>query len=134
VLEPLRGYLTLAERLLSGDPVFRSAFNFGPGEEDCWTVERIVEKMAALWGEGAKWICEPDAGAHEAAYLRLDSSKAHAQLQWRPRLDLAGALEKSLALYKAFSRGEDMRVFTLQQIEDYERMNNATVAPKRGMQ
>jgi CDP-glucose 4,6-dehydratase len=133
VLEPLHGYLRLAERLLSGDAAFRSAFNFGPGDEDCWTVERIVMKMAGLWGDGAKWICEPDSGAHEAAYLRLDSSKARAQLQWHPRLDLAGALEKTLAWYKARFRGEDMGSFTLRQIEEYERLGNNPVA-QRGMQ
>ena len=129
VLEPLAGYLRLAECLLSGKPEFRSSFNFGPGNEDCWTVERIVVKLSELWGQGAGWVGEPDAGAHEAAYLKLDSSKSRELLHWRPKLDLGGALEQTLAWYKACFQGKDMHAFTLKQIEDYERMSAAAAVP-----
>ena len=120
VLEPLRGYLQLAERLISGDSAFASAFNFGPGEEDAWPVDRIAMKLADLWGEGATWVRDADPGAHEAGYLRLDSSKASAMLKWGPRLNLEAALEWTAAWYRAARKGFDMQAFTLDQIAAYE--------------
>jgi CDP-glucose 4,6-dehydratase len=119
VLEPLQGYLRLAERLLSGEPVFASAFNFGPSDKDAWTVDRIATKMAALWPDGARWICDADPGAHEAHYLKLDSSKARTELNWRPHLTIESALEWTVAWYRAFTDGADMRKFTLEQIAAY---------------
>ena len=120
VLEPLQGYLSLAEHLLSGESAFASAYNFGPGEDDCWTVDRLAVKLAALWGNGAKCMREPNPGTHEASYLRLDSSKARAQLKWRPHLSLESAMEWTVAWYRASLEGEDMQKFTLKQIADYE--------------
>jgi CDP-glucose 4,6-dehydratase len=122
VLEPLRGYLQLAERLLAGDREFAAAFNFGPREDDAWTVERIATKLAGLWGGGARWINDPDPGLHEAAYLRLDSSKARTQLKWNPKLTIEPALEWTVEWYAAFARGADMQAFTMQQIAAYERL------------
>lgn len=122
VLEPLHGYLLLAERLLSGDPAFASAYNFGPSDEDAWTVERITTKMAALWADGASWVNDADPGAHEAAHLRLDSSKARTQLRWRPRLTIESALEWTVAWYRARGQGADMRKFALDQIAEYEQL------------
>jgi len=119
VLEPLQGYLRLAERLLSGEPVFASAFNFGPSDKDAWTVARIATKMAALWADGARWISDADPGAHEAHYLRLDSSKARTELNWRPHLTIESALEWTVAWYRAFADGADMQKFTLEQIAAY---------------
>jgi CDP-glucose 4,6-dehydratase len=120
VLEPLHGYILLAERLLQGVPAFASAFNFGPSDEDAWTVERIATKMASVWGEDARWVRDSDPGAHEANYLRLDSSKARAELKWRPRLEIESALEWTAGWYRASARGEDMHSFTLEQIARYE--------------
>ncbi len=122
VLEPLHGYLLLAERLLSGEAAFASAFNFGPSDEDAWTVERIATKMATLWGDGANWINDADPGAHEAAFLRLDSSKARTQLRWRPRLTIETALEWTVAWYRALAQRADMQRFALDQIADYEQL------------
>jgi CDP-glucose 4,6-dehydratase len=122
VLEPLRGYLTLAERLFAGEERFSSAYNFGPGDEDTWPVERIADKLAEMWGLGASWTRDPDIGAHEANYLRLDASKARNELGWRPRLKIEDSLEWTLAWYRAWSRGENMTGFTTKQIGEYERL------------
>ena len=119
VLEPVHGYILLAERLLSGEPQFASAFNFGPGDEVAWTVEQIADHMAALWGEGASWIRGDGSGVHEAGTLRLDASKARTELGWRPRLAAAAALDWTLAWYRAQSQGQDMVEETKRQIEAY---------------
>jgi len=76
VLEPLHGYILLAEKLLSGAAQFATAFNFGPRDEDAWTVERIAGEVANLWGAGASWELDSSQSVHEASYLRLDASRA----------------------------------------------------------
>ncbi len=119
VLEPLQGYLLLAEHLLSGDPRFATAYNFGPSDEDARTVEWIAERMTQLWGPDARWVLDQDTSVHEAGYLKLDASRARAELGWRPKLDLATALEWLIEWYKAADAGADMQTFTLQQIHDY---------------
>ncbi len=120
VLEPLSGYVMLAERLLGGDAAFATAFNFGPGDEDAWPVECIANKLAGLWGNGASWICDQAPSVHEAYSLKLDSSKARAQLQWRPRLDMQKALEWTLTWYQAWQQHHDARQATADQIASYE--------------
>jgi CDP-glucose 4,6-dehydratase len=121
VLEPLHGYLRLAERLYEDGASFAEAWNFGPGEEDARPVAWIVERLAALWGKGATWRLDPAQHPHEATTLRLDCSKARARLGWEPHWDLAAALERLVCWYQAFQLGEDMRALTLQQIADYSR-------------
>ena len=122
VLEPLQGYILLAERLLQGDPNCASAFNFGPREEDAWSVEQIASKLASLWGNGANWVRDADPGAHEARYLKLDSSKARAELQWNPKLTIQSALEWTAAWYRSAGSGADMQDFSFEQIAAYERL------------
>jgi CDP-glucose 4,6-dehydratase len=122
VLEPLQGYLLLAEKLLGGEADFASAYNFGPGDEGIWTVERIATKLVDLWGEGASWIRDSAAGVHEAHMLRLDASKARIELGWKPRLSVETALEWSVEWYRACARREQMREFTLTQIAEYENL------------
>ena len=122
VLEPLRGYLMLAERLLALDTRFASAYNFGPGDDDTWPVERIANKWVQIWGDGASWARDSDAGAHEAHHLRLDASKARMELGWEPKLKIETALEWTIAWYRAWSRGENMANFTAKQIEDYGKL------------
>ena len=119
VLEPLQGYILLAERLLEGDPRSASAFNFGPREEDAWSVEQIATKLASLWGNGANWVRDSDPGAHEAGYLKLDSSKARTELQWNPKLTIESALEWTAAWYRSAELGEDMQGFSFEQIAAY---------------
>lgn len=121
VLEPLAGYMVLAERLLSPDAAhYATAYNFGPFEDDARPVEWIAEKMTGFWGNGASWVLDPDPGVHEAGYLKLDASRARHDLDWQPRLRLETALEWLVAWYRAWQSGEDMQAFTLKQIREYE--------------
>lgn len=121
VLEPLAGYIQLAEHLLSGDPArYATAYNFGPFDDDAQPVAWIVQRMVRFWGEGAGWTLDPEPGVHEAGFLKLDASRARAELAWRPRLNLEEALEWLVAWYKAFQQGNDMQRITLQQIAAYE--------------
>ncbi len=122
VLEPLRGYIRLAEGLLEQKAEFASAFNFGPGDDDAWPVERIATTMADSWGKGAAWSRDADPGVHEASSLRLDSSKARDALGWRPRLDIARALRWTMDWYRGWRDDADMQAFTLMQIEQYEKI------------
>jgi CDP-glucose 4,6-dehydratase len=118
VLEPLWGYLLLAERL-HHDPAFAEGWNFGPRTDESAAVERVADLLADLWGEAAGWDQDPAEHPHEAATLKLDSTKAHLQLGWRPKLSLEEALRLTAEWYSAFSRGEAMRAFTERQISEF---------------
>jgi CDP-glucose 4,6-dehydratase len=120
VLEPLHGYIRLAEQLLARDPRFATAYNFGPSDDDARSVAWIAEKMTGFWGNGAKWVLDADPGAHEAGYLKLDASRARADLGWTPHLRLETALEWLVQWTRAWHSGADMHAFTLAQIEAYE--------------
>src|SRR6185437_7772792 len=120
VLESLHGYQLIAERLLAGRAHFASAYNCGPSDEDAWPVERMATKLAELWGDGAKWVCDSAPTLHEANFLRLDSSKARAELDWRPKLRTETALEWTVAWYRAWDKGADLRGVTEEQIAAYE--------------
>jgi CDP-glucose 4,6-dehydratase len=119
VLEPVHGYIMLAERLLAGEAQFASAFNFGPGDEDAWPVGQIADHMVATWGEGARWICDADPGVHEAGILRLDTSKARIELGWQPKLTIESALDWTLNWYRVCQQGNAMKDFTWKQVEAY---------------
>ena len=127
VLEPLHGYITLAEKLLSADATsFATAYNFGPADDDAREVAWIADRMAHTWGNGASWFLDEDPSVHEAGYLKLDASRARAHLNWTPRLHLADALDWLVEWYKAHHSGQDMQAFTLAQILSYE---NLVAAP-----
>jgi CDP-glucose 4,6-dehydratase len=119
VLDPLHGYLLLAERLLAAEPYFARAWNFGPGIDDSRTVLQVAEAMAGQWGDGARLDVAPDGGPHEASRLALDSSEARTRLGWRPRWDLDATLKATAAWYKAFYAGQDMAAVTRRQIEHF---------------
>ena len=121
VLEPIAGYLLLAEKLLSGEMNFADAYNFGPWDDDAWPVEQIATVMAQRWGGGAAWFRDGQESVHEAGLLKLDSSKARAELGWRPRLRLENALSWLVDWYQAWQNGAEMQSFTLEQIAAYER-------------
>jgi CDP-glucose 4,6-dehydratase len=125
VLESLLGYQLIAERLLAGRAQFASAYNFGPGDEEAWPVERMASKLAELWGSGAAWACDTAPTPHEARFLRVDSSKARAELDWRPRLGTETALEWTVEWYRAWSNGAEMRSVTEEQIAAYEGLTAA---------
>lgn len=120
VLEPIAGYLLLAEKLLAGEETFADAWNFGPYDEDAWPVEHIATAMARRWGGGATWFRDGNETVHEAGLLKLDSSKARAELGWRPRLRLRTSLEWLVDWYQAWQRGENLQSFTLDQIIAYD--------------
>ena len=120
VLDPLHGYIRLAEQLLTHDPRYATAFNFGPASEDAKPVSWIVEHMTKLWDDGASWQLDKNPQPHEATFLQLDATRAHTELRWQPRLHLAEALNWLIAWHKAAAKGEDMHRFTLDQIASYE--------------
>lgn len=122
VLEPLRGYLLLAERLVEQGQAFAEAWNFGPLEEDAREVGWIVARMAALWGVDARWEVDFCEHPHEAHYLRLDISKARAGLGWQPVLRLQDALQRIIDWAQQRYAGADMRTATLAQIYEYQHL------------
>jgi CDP-glucose 4,6-dehydratase len=120
VLEPLSGYLSLAEHLFQHGTAYAEGFNFGPHETDARPVEWIINRLCQLWGEGAAWNLDGAPQPHEATYLKLDCSKARGRLGWQPRWPLAHTLEMIVAWHKAQAAGADMRAVTLAQIAQYE--------------
>ena len=120
VLEPLRGYLMLAERLVRDGTAFADGWNFGPGTAGARPVSWIAGRLVALWGEGASWELDGVQGPHEAHHLSLDCSKAQMHLGWHPVWPLATTLEKIAEWHKAFIRDAPMAAATLSQIADYE--------------
>jgi len=120
VMEPLRGYLTLAEKMFENGPSFGEAWNFGPRDEDARTVAWIVEQMANLWGSSTKWDLDLGKHPHEAHYLKLDISKVRNRLNWNPSLRLNEALALTIDWHKQQKSGADMRRITLAQIENYQ--------------
>jgi CDP-glucose 4,6-dehydratase len=120
VLEPLSGYLTLAEHLYEQGPAFAEGFNFGPHDTDARPVEWIVGRLCAAWGDGAAWELDGAPQPHEATYLKLDCSKARARLGWQPRWTLAETLVRIVDWHKAHAAGADMRAVTLAQIASYQ--------------
>jgi CDP-glucose 4,6-dehydratase len=119
VLDPLSGYLLLAEALVEGRPV-AEAWNFGPPPTAVRPVSVLADTVAQIWGGGARWHHEQLAQPHEAKQLSLDASKAHEGLNWKPRLDHQLALEWTVEWYKAHASGADLRALTVQQIERYQ--------------
>jgi CDP-glucose 4,6-dehydratase len=120
VLEPLRGYLTLAERLYEAGPPFAEAWNFGPNDEDARPVGDIVRHLCLLWGNDCQWRLSPGTHPHEASYLKLDCAKARSRLSFRPQLSLDSALEWTVEWYRAWCEQADMRVQTEMQISRYQ--------------
>jgi CDP-glucose 4,6-dehydratase len=120
VMEPLRGYLTLAEHLYEQGSAFAEGWNFGPNDEDAKPVGWIVEQMAALWGNEAQWQIDTGEHPHEAHYLKLDISKARSRLDWHPVLRLNDALKLIIDWSKHRQAGANVRQLTLTQINHYQ--------------
>jgi CDP-glucose 4,6-dehydratase len=133
VMEPLRGYLTIAQRLYEQGVEYGQAWNFGPTFSDTRPVEWIVSRLTQMWGETAQWELDDKAEQpHEARVLRLDCSKAAIELGWQPRLSLDVALEITVDWYKARLSGKDMRAFTIEQIEWYEGIRKSATVTSIG--
>ncbi|WP_198146044.1 CDP-glucose 4,6-dehydratase [Desulfonatronovibrio magnus] len=122
VLDPLTGYLILAEKLWTHGPAYSGAWNFGPDLEDSRPVAWVVDKLCRFWGGGANWRHDKTCSPHEAELLFLDSSKARLKLEWHPRLKIMSALAWTAAWYRAFQRGADMNAMCLKQIDQYEEL------------
>lgn len=120
VLEPLSGYLLLAEHLYNEGLAFAEGWNFGPHEDDAKPVQWIVNKLCEAWANGAKWELQPGEHPHEANYLKLDISKAKQKLHWYPRWPLQTALHHITNWHQAWLAGENMRNYCLQQISQYQ--------------
>ncbi len=120
VLEPLSGYLMLAERLFKDGADFAQAWNFGPIDEDARSVQWIIERLAKFRSD-VKWQCDDkqQAQPHEANYLKLDSSKARNQLGWQSNWRLEMALNKTIEWHQAWRDKQSMRAVTLDQIKEY---------------
>lgn len=119
VLEPLSGYLVLAQKLFEEGTSYAEGWNFGPNDEDAKPVEWIVDKLTKTWGEGASWVLDGGNHPHEAHYLKLDCSKAKTRLGWHPRWHLEDALGAIIEWQRAYRDGKDMRELTLRQIDAY---------------
>jgi len=132
VLEPLSGYLLLAERLFGtggtggrggkdGDDGrnYAESWNFGPEQADAWPVRKIVDRAVEIWGDGASWTHDGGANPPEAKMLRLDCTKAAQRLNWRPRTDIDKALQWAVDWYKRVHAGQDPRELTLQRIRGF---------------
>lgn len=118
VLNPLSGYLRLAERVW-GDRECAQGWNFGPGDGDARPVAWIVEQLSAGWDAALRWEIDPGPHPHEAHWLKLDSSLARARLDWAPSWELADGLDRTIAWYRAYRDGADVRELTLAQIRDF---------------
>ncbi|KAF0835976.1 CDP-glucose 4,6-dehydratase [Methylovorus glucosotrophus] len=122
VLEPISGYMQLAERMISDGPTYSEAWNFGPNDNDARPVSWIVDRMVNIWGNGASWQIDNSEQPHEATYLKLDISKAKTKLQWQPRINLDQALEWIIDWHKAYLDGRSMQDVTKQQIMQYQHL------------
>ena len=120
VLNPLSGYLVLAERLWD-ERDYASGWNFGPDDRDARPVRWIVERLVESWGDGLGWEFDGRPQPPEAQYLKLDSSRAHSRLGWLPRWDLAEGLDRTVEWFRGYRDGADVREVTAAQIEAFER-------------
>jgi CDP-glucose 4,6-dehydratase len=119
VLEPVSGYLTLAERLHDDGVAFAEAWNFGPHDRDARPVRYIVNQLVELWGEKAAWRLSDGDHPHEAHYLKLDCTKANSRLGWFPRTDLDTALRWIVDWHKRVRVGDDARAVSLEHIDQF---------------
>src|SRR5262245_1423591 len=123
-LEPLRGYLMLAERLAQDPEAFSSGWNFGPADSDAQPVSFIADELVRLWGSGAVWESDAAEHPHEAHFLKLDASRAKSALGWRPVLSLDEALVWIAEWYRGCQAGCDLRRLTQTQIARYEQLTH----------
>ncbi len=116
VLEPLSGYLLLAEKLYSSTD-YAQGWNFGPDEGDARPVSWIADRLTRMWGKGVGWKQDEQTHPHEASILRLDSTKARTRLGWKPGWKIDEALGATVEWYQAFSAGARMRQKCEEQIQ-----------------
>lgn len=120
VLEPLEGYLRLAEALYEHGGEYAEAWNFGPHDTDAVPVSDITKMISGIWSGRIRWQFDQSHQPHEAGYLRLDSAKARTRLNWSPKLALPEALRWTVEWYQSFLKGEDARKITTSQLSRYQ--------------
>lgn len=125
VLEPLYGYLTLAEKLFNNGHKYAEAWNFGPKGDDAKSVKWIVEHLVNAWGKGASWKLDSHEHVHEANYLKLDISKAKNLLEWQPLWSLDHALQKIVEWHKSWIAKENINELCNSQIIEYTKLINS---------
>jgi len=121
VLEPLVGYMQLAELLTNSGTEYAEAWNFGPNEDDARPVKWIVEQLAKQWGNNANWTIDGSDHPHEANYLKLDCTKSHTELIWKPKWNLNQALQKIVEWHKFEFDVDSCKEICLAQINEYMR-------------
>lgn len=119
VLEPLRGYLMLAEKLWNNPSAYSEPWNFGSNDEDVKPVSWIMKKLIDLWGEDVKWEIDHGNYKHETKYLKLDCTKAKTRLGWVPKTNLETSLKLVVDWYKQYKQKTDIRKFTEDQIKNF---------------
>ncbi len=125
VLEPLSGYLVLAQKLYEKPESYAEGWNFGPKDDDAKPVDWILDKMVAKWQGDASWQLDGNAHPHEAGFLKLDISKAQARLKWQPSWHLEQTLERIIQWHQAWLSKDNMQDICLNEINDYMRdVNN----------
>jgi CDP-glucose 4,6-dehydratase len=121
VLEPLSGYLVLAQHLFEYGSSFAEGWNFGPRDEDCKPVSWILDKMVENWGNGARWVLDKNNNPHEAGYLKLDCSKAALQLNWYPKWNLEDTLKSIIKWHQNYIAQENIQEQCLLEIALYQK-------------
>lgn len=119
VLEPLSGYLVLAEHLYTFGQEFAEAWNFGPKDEDCKSVNWILDQMVSTWGEGAGWELDQNNNPHEAGFLKLDCSKAASRLNWHSKWNLEHTLTLIVTWHQDWKAGKNIKEKCMQEIAAY---------------
>jgi len=119
VLEPLSGYMILAEKLFLFNKEYSTAWNFGPNDHDTRSVEEVINLLIAHWGNNAHWLLEGSDQPHEANLLKLDCSKAKKYLKWQPKWSLEVAIEKIVNWQTAMQNNKNMKEHSLMQIKQY---------------
>ena len=121
VLEPLSGYISLAQKLYESGPDYAEGWNFGPSDEDAKSVEWIVKRLCDQWGGDACYEIDSGDHPHEAHYLKLDCSKARMRLNWQPRWGLSKTLSVILEWVVGYKADENICELCLKQIDEFER-------------
>ena len=119
VLEPLSGYLVLAQELYLNGDEFAEGWNFGPKDEDCKPVSWILDQMVESWGGNAGWSLDEKSNPHEAGFLKLDCSKASNRLKWNPKWNLQLTLKSIVDWHQLYTNGGDIKKQCLKEINAY---------------
>jgi CDP-glucose 4,6-dehydratase len=122
-LEPLSGYLVLAQELFNNQEAYAEGWNFGPNEQEAKPVDWILDKMISKW-PNSSWEIDKNASPHEASFLKLDISKAKSKLGWSPIWKLDHTLDKIISWQRSWLNKEDMPIVCLAEINEYMRDMN----------